>query len=133
MSYNCQRSMGVVEGSSGKLSPLLKIMRELGGAESPFFESLRLDKFIITHFPKEKKDNVRFYQKKKNATIHCPRSPSSSTFTYTGLTRKFLSYMQKWAWLKAWSTYFLQHSLPCYSFRTTLLPKSNLSLEESNG
>ena len=30
-------------------------------------------------------------------------SPSFNTFTYTGLTSTLLSYMQKWAWLKAWS------------------------------
>ena len=40
------------------------------------------------------------------------------TFTYTGLTSALLSYMQKREWLKARSSYLLQHSPPCYSFRT---------------
>ena len=42
------------------------------------------------------------------------------TFTYIGLTNTLLSYMQKWAWFKAWCTYFLHHIPPSFSFRTTL-------------
>ena len=55
-------SSGVVEGGSGGLSPLLKVMR-VEEAEPPILQtSFRLDKFITMHFPKEMKGKVRFYQ-----------------------------------------------------------------------
>ena len=60
--------------------------------------SFSLDKFIIMHFPKEKKGTVHFYQKKKNATTLYSLSPSFNTLTYTGLTSTLLLYMQKFAW-----------------------------------
>ena len=115
-------SRGVAEGGSGGLSPLLKIMRDFGGLSPRLPTSFSLDKFIIMHFPKEKKGTVRFYQKKTNATTLYSLSPSFNTFTYTGLTSTLLLYMQKFAWC----TYFLQYSPPCYSFRTTPLMRSEL-------
>ena len=66
------------KGASGGLSPILQT-------------SFRLDKYITTHLPKEKKGKVRFYQKKKNArTTLCLLSSSSNTFTYIGLTSTLL-------------------------------------------
>ena len=107
--------IGVVEGSS---VPLPKIMIDFGGELSPLLRtSFKLDKFIITHFPKEKKGKVRLYQQKQSATSPYSLSPSRNTFICPGLTSTLLSYMQKWARLEAWSSYFLQYSPPCYSFR----------------
>ena len=112
---------GVEEGAKGGSAPLLKTIKDfLGGSASLLRTSSRPDKFITTHFPKEKKGKVRSYQK-KNARTLCLFSPSSNTFIYTGLTGILLSYLEKWAWLKVWSTYFLQYNPPCYSFRTTPL------------
>ena len=67
-------SRGVVEGGSG--GSLLKIMRDFGGLPSLLRTSLRLDKFLFAHFPREKKGEVPFYQKKKNATSLYSLSPS---------------------------------------------------------
>ena len=78
-----------------------------------------MDKFIIAHFLKEKKGKIRFYEKKKNATILYSLAPSFNTFTYTGLTRTLLSYMQKMGVVNGVVHLLLQHSPPCYNFRTT--------------
>ena len=67
-------SRGVVEGGSG--GSLLKIMRDFGGLLSLLRTSLRLVKFIIANFAREKKGEVRFYQNKKNATALYSLSPS---------------------------------------------------------
>ena len=58
----CTVHNGVVEGGSGGLSPLLKIMRDFGGLSPLLQTPFRPDKFVTTHFPEEKKGKIRFYQ-----------------------------------------------------------------------
>ena len=73
-------------GASGGSAALPKSMRDFGGLNPHPQTPFRL----FLHFRKEKKGKV---QRRSKYSL----SRYFTTFTYTGLTRKVLSCMQKWA------------------------------------
>ena len=101
-------NVAVVEQAcnSGGLSPLLQLWKRLE-TKSPFFQPyFGINKFLTMHLPKDEREerNAPFVRR----TVQSP-CWLSLTFIYTAVANT-LFLMQKWALLKAWFIYFLQHS-----------------------
>ena len=105
------QSMGIVEGGS---APLLKLIRDFWGLSSLHRTSCRLDMFLTTYLPKEKKG--------KGTLL----SIENETFTYTGLTSTVLLYTQILAWLNVWSHISNNTAPPCYISRMRPLTQRDI-------
>ena len=79
-------------------------MRYFGGLSPPFQGSIGFDKFIAMHFPE--KGKMRFINRRK---MQQPYTCFLFYFHQHWFEKHIIVIHTKWAWLKVWFSYFLQH------------------------